>query len=327
MNELMNTPSDINDTPSVSATCAVVGTVSPLRLFVEPHGNFNPSFEHASFETSKAQFQIISPISYPELNDDFEQGIKHLESLQKKAITDGPNPSYFVVWDSKSKALRFSWPLFEKRTKQYDVTDDEDWTNDYPMTEQYKDAFEQIIPKWRISPLAAYDTTQKFIKANDLDLMLRHSLVLVHFQLKHYAIRDKKSNSVGTNTFTALATQVKILEHGADRRPTAYKSRMLKGPTSLRQSPAKKKAQTEAVNVFHPGDTSNPATFKRVLMLSFKAAATNSNITTVESQQKHEHSKTEGKKRAREEDDEGTATDGETSIAQYPLTKKQKPKK
>ncbi|KAF8814031.1 hypothetical protein BYT27DRAFT_7180281 [Phlegmacium glaucopus] len=157
--------------------------------------------------------------------------------------------------------------------------DDEDWTNDYPMTEQYKDAFEDIIPRWRISPLAAYDTTQKFIKPNDLDLMLRHSLVLVHFKLKHYAIRDKKTNSVGTNTFTALATQVKILEHGADRRPTAYKT------------------------------------------------ATNSNVPAVESEKPHELSKADGKKRAREEDDEVTATDGETSITNSPSTKKHKQKK
>ncbi|KAF8814988.1 hypothetical protein BYT27DRAFT_7201937 [Phlegmacium glaucopus] len=186
--------------------------------------------------------------------------------------------------------------------------DDEDWTNDYPMTEQYKDAFEDIIPRWRISPLAAYDTTQKFIKPNDLDLMLRHSLVLVHFKLKHYAIRDKKTNSVGTNTFTALATQVKILEHGADRRPTAYKSRMLKGPTSLPQSPTKKKAEIDAVHAFHP-------------------AATNSNVPAVESEKPHELSKADGKKRAREEDDEVTATDGETSITNSPSTKKHKQKK
>ncbi|KAF8814019.1 hypothetical protein BYT27DRAFT_7250431 [Phlegmacium glaucopus] len=208
MNELMNVPSDVKDTPSVPATCAVVG--SPL---VEPHGNFNPTFEHVSLEISKAQFQIISPTTYLELNDNFELGIKHIESLQNKAITDGPNPNYFVVWDNKSKALKFSWPLFKKRTKQYDSMDDEDWTHGYLMTEEYKDVFEDIIPRWRISPLATYDTTQKFIKVNDLNIMLQHSSVLVHFELKHYAIRDKKTNSIGSNTFTALATQFKVMEH------------------------------------------------------------------------------------------------------------------
>ncbi|KAF8804159.1 hypothetical protein BYT27DRAFT_7302171 [Phlegmacium glaucopus] len=320
VNDLMIAPNNLNDTPSNRATCAIVGTVSPLRLFLEPHGNFNPTFEHSTFETSKTQFQLVSPTSYPEFNADFELAIKHVEDLQTKAITDGPNAKYFVMWDDKKKALKFSSPLFERRTKQYDPTDEEDWTNSYPMTERYKDAFQDIIPRWRVSPLPAYDTTKKFIKANDLETKLRDSLVLVYFELKHYAIKDKTTNSIGTNTFTALATQVTVLDHGAEHSPTPYKSRMLKGPTSLPQSPTKKKEQKTAVNAFHP------------------AAASNSNIGVLDQsitdihnptlpQNERVLSKADGKKRALDEDAEATATDGETSLAEHPSPKKKKQNK
>lgn len=116
-NDLMNTASDIDGTPPDSdrATCAVVGTVSPNRLFLEPHGNYNPMFENSALESSKVQFQLITPVVHPEFADDFVLGIEHIEKLQNKAITEGPSAEHFVVMDGQKKALKFSWPLFEKR--------------------------------------------------------------------------------------------------------------------------------------------------------------------------------------------------------------------
>jgi hypothetical protein len=101
--------------------------------------------------------------------------------------------------------------------------------------------------------LPAFDSDDKFIKITDLEVSLRGSLVLVYFELKHYAIRDKRSNCVSTNTFSATASQVKILELGGDRKASPYKSLLLKGPKTLPQSPSKKKEQASAVRAFHPG--------------------------------------------------------------------------
>ena len=63
-----------------------------------------------------------------------------------------------------------------------------------------------------MTPLPAFDANGKFIKVSDLENSLRGSLVLVYFELKHYAIKDKKTNGVAGNTFSAIATQVKILK-------------------------------------------------------------------------------------------------------------------
>lgn len=137
------------------------------------------------------------------------------------------------------------------------ATDDEDWTNGYPISERFRDTFDNIVSRWRVTPLPAFDTNEKFIRANDLEVSLRGSLVLVYFELKHYAIRDKRTSGVGTNTFSAIATQVKILERGSGRNPSPYKSLMLKGPKFLPQSPSKKKDQIAAVKAFHPGDATS----------------------------------------------------------------------
>jgi hypothetical protein len=88
---------------------------------------------------------------------------------------------------------------------------------------------------------------------HSLEDSLKGSLVLVYFELKHFAIRGKRTDGVAGNTFSAIATQVKILERGADRRPSPYKSQLLKGPKFLPQSPSLKKDQISAVNAFHPG--------------------------------------------------------------------------
>jgi hypothetical protein len=121
-NDLMITRGNINEAPSDLATCAVIGTVSPTRLFLEPHGNFNPMFENSMLESSKFQFQLLSPVIHPEITDDFNLGMKNIESLQNKAFNHGPNPEHFIVTDGQAKALKFSSPLFQKRVCSFMVS-------------------------------------------------------------------------------------------------------------------------------------------------------------------------------------------------------------
>ena len=113
--DLMLTPTNIEDPPSQRAVCAVVGTVSANCIFLEAHGNYNPNIKRTSLETSKAQFQIVSPDNHLEFDADFNQAITHIEAIQKKAINDGPHGEHFIISNGLKKGLRFSWPLFEKR--------------------------------------------------------------------------------------------------------------------------------------------------------------------------------------------------------------------
>jgi len=90
-NDLVNatTDSETTDAPSSRATCAVVGCVSPNRLFLEPHGNYNPSFENTALETSKAQFQLVSPTIHPEFDIDFNHGIKNNRKHPEEGVQRG----------------------------------------------------------------------------------------------------------------------------------------------------------------------------------------------------------------------------------------------
>ena len=86
------------------------------------------------------------------------------------------------------------------------ATDEKDWLNDYPISMKYRDMFDDIITKWRATPLPAFDASGKFIKVGDLEDSLRGSLVLVYFELKHYTIKDQRSTGIASNTFTAIAS-------------------------------------------------------------------------------------------------------------------------
>ncbi|KAF8816291.1 hypothetical protein BYT27DRAFT_7248382 [Phlegmacium glaucopus] len=255
-NNLMNAPLDNKHTPSEKATCTVVSVISSDRLFIDAHGNFNPSFPNSTLETAKAQFQIVSPETHPEFKTDFQTSLEHIKNLQRKAATDGPGPEHFIVWDTskREKVIKFSWPLFEKRTIQYDSTDDEDWSNGYPIGDRFQTMFKNIIHKWQVDPMRVYDAQGKLIKTHNLELSLKGSLILIQFSLRHYAIREKNNNGKASNTFSAMATEIQILEPAKKCTPSPYKILALKGPTFLPQSPSMRRDQISAANSFHPGN-------------------------------------------------------------------------
>ena len=87
---------------------------------------------------------------------------------------------------------------------------------------------------------------------------------------------------------------------------------MLKGPKILPQSPSKRRDQENAVKAFHPGNASfySRVAFKLTFVLQAVATASKD----VGNLEKHVYSVAEGKKRAIDEDEEATATEGETSV-------------
>ena len=60
--DLMLTPTNIEDPPSQCAVCAVVGTLSTNRIFLEleAHGNYNPNFERTSLRVARNFKSTIS---------------------------------------------------------------------------------------------------------------------------------------------------------------------------------------------------------------------------------------------------------------------------
>jgi hypothetical protein len=119
-NWLVSAPHVRDDTPPTPATCTVVGIVSPVPLFLEPHGTYNPIFGNSILEASRLQFQLLAPTLHPGFNADFDFGLEQIRKLQDKVTTEGSKPERFVVvhnetGDGVINAFEFSWPLFAER--------------------------------------------------------------------------------------------------------------------------------------------------------------------------------------------------------------------
>ena len=67
-------------------------------------------------------------------------------------------------------------------------------------------------------------------------------------------------DGIAGNTFSAISTQVKVLECKSEQRRSPYKSMLLKGPTIHQQSTSKKKDQLHTANAFkfQPGIKPKP---------------------------------------------------------------------
>jgi hypothetical protein len=119
-NDLVQAPTSDNGMPAVRATCAVVGTISLDRLYLEPHGNYNPNFERAALESSKLQFRIVAPASHPDLKNDFDIGINHIDQVEARAITQGPKGEHFKVKDRPgwlSEGIEVSLATFQEASE------------------------------------------------------------------------------------------------------------------------------------------------------------------------------------------------------------------
>lgn len=101
--------------------------------------------------------------------------------------------------------------------------------------------------------MPVFDPTKTFVGVLDQEMVLPGSLVLVRFELKHYAIRNRNTRGVSGNTFTATVSAVEILERASPRLSSPYKSLLLKGPSPLPQAVSKRRDQERAVLAFHPG--------------------------------------------------------------------------
>jgi hypothetical protein len=71
------------------------------------------------------------------------------------------------------------------------ATDEEDWTNSYPISEKYRHNLDGIVSRWHVTPLYTFDVSGEYISIPKQESALRGSMALIYFQLKHYAIKDK----------------------------------------------------------------------------------------------------------------------------------------
>lgn len=98
--------------------------------------------------------------------------------------------------------------------------------------------------------MLAYNLDNKFINPDDLMKHMLGAQVLVYFNLRHYTIGGRNADDIRGNTFSAYATQVQIIRK-AETLKSPYKSKVLRGPFTLPQSPTKFTKQSITATALH----------------------------------------------------------------------------
>lgn len=94
----------------------VVGRVSPDKVYLGTHGNFNPNFEEPMIAVrgAKLQFTLTRPVGDPDFEPDFDIAVTRLGDIQGQ-IAKTPRHKYFLQEGTTGPPsyMRLSFPLWE----------------------------------------------------------------------------------------------------------------------------------------------------------------------------------------------------------------------
>ncbi|KAF9470665.1 hypothetical protein BDN70DRAFT_939522 [Pholiota conissans] len=239
--------------------CRVVGTVSPDdRLFLEPHGNFNPAFETPIMAKSKLQFTLTKP-SDPDFGQDYTLAYRRLEAVQD-AIAHGPDRSWFL----NDGTMRFSFPLWEKKIEGNNGPEETALTEHYTVRDDLMDEKRKTQENHQICIMRVSRWKQnKLIEPAQFASTMTGALVEVTFVLRHYFYKERQGSKVSkdTNSYTAQVHEIIILNSAPPRVRTPFQNRRVGGAISVSQSPKKTPSkettpsrgeQVAAANAFGP---------------------------------------------------------------------------
>jgi hypothetical protein len=221
---------DLNGVP---AHLCVVGTVLADRPYLQPHGNFQPAYNH-SFSDAKLQFTVGSAGgALPGLGEDFDHAIRVIEALQHQgAVT--PSHNHLIRFYHNRKGIRMSFPLFSPRVRvlrlrplaqsahylwalsQNGPSANNDGTLRHPVTQEYVPLLESAAQTHALNTIPFYDHRNVRLGASFLDQQMVGSVVEVWFSLHHWAV-SKGGKNVSSDTFTARVAQVRVLQQATHR--------------------------------------------------------------------------------------------------------------
>ncbi|KAH9062543.1 hypothetical protein EDB83DRAFT_2224081 [Lactarius deliciosus] len=220
-----------NQKNQTNAVMCVVGRVPDNRLNCGPQGNFN--WKYGGLHTSKFQLQLSKPYGTP-FEDDFQKGIDIMCNIQEKTTTTNDR-RYFICAEGNYTNLRFGQNVFVKRPHKIDdeageVVDDE--TEKWPVSDNLLPDLQEVKHEYQVRPLSVFQN-DKPVKTDEVNNILKGALVELHFELHHYHIRIKESNT-NFDCFNATIEQIIILQTSGARPSSAYKRKNIgQGPIRM----------------------------------------------------------------------------------------------
>lgn len=106
-----------------NCSCVVVGQVTPLRAFLEPHGDFDDSNLPGSFKNAKLKFSLVRPdIGIPSFGEEYNMAISNLRRITHGLPDSIVDDTFLSLQNDGSTVINFSWDLFEDVRLRYLTT-------------------------------------------------------------------------------------------------------------------------------------------------------------------------------------------------------------
>ena len=95
-------------------SCIVVGQVTPLHAFLDPHGDFDDSSTPESFRNAKLKFSLARPdFAIPVFGEEYDTAVSNLCHITHGLPNSIVNDTLLSLQDDGSTMINFSWDLFE----------------------------------------------------------------------------------------------------------------------------------------------------------------------------------------------------------------------
>ena len=104
----------VDKSTNANTVAIVIGRILDYRFFVTPNGNYSTN-DFGDFSTSKYLFVIGVPDDTP-FASDFEKGLEVFNKIQGQ-VASTPKRLNFIANSGRSKVLRFTRNVFEKRVR------------------------------------------------------------------------------------------------------------------------------------------------------------------------------------------------------------------
>ncbi|KAF9561236.1 hypothetical protein CPC08DRAFT_722886 [Agrocybe pediades] len=202
------------NTPIEPVRSIIVGIISVDKAYLQPHGNFNPSFNDPwkAARAAKLSFTLQCPDNHPAFSEDWKPALDKLEGIQDQIASTQKKLHFFVNEPNRQRSLRFGFSLWEERTDENNTADRNAFTTAYSVTPECTPFWNKLKVTNHLIRLPVFDVDDSVILDPEAFAdKLTGSLVELSFTFRHYYMAANASRPEANDTFTAPLESVSIL--------------------------------------------------------------------------------------------------------------------
>ncbi|KAJ7099729.1 hypothetical protein C8R44DRAFT_888418 [Mycena epipterygia] len=205
----------------------ITGRARPNKCFVGPTGSYNPKFGDP-LSKAKYGFVLECPDDDVVLKAAWNSSMDHLKIIEKDVCPG--NSLYFFDDTNGVKGVRFTKPVFEKKSDVPPLTDTARW----PVGSQNLERLKETAVTHDVQPFPLYNEQGHLVPPTEVERALPGCLVQVTFTLTYHSF-PREGRIV--ESLSGKVVQALVLRKGRAKPPTPYNGRGIYMPAPSLELP------------------------------------------------------------------------------------------